>query len=488
MKTIFVSTAIPYVNSKPHIGHALEYVQTDCYTRFQKLLKNEIIFVTGSDENALKNVQAAEKAGVSTEELCKTNSQAFKDFKELLNINYDVFLRTTDKNHFAGAKKFWKLCEKDIYKKKYKGLYCVGCEAFYTEDELTGGLCPEHKTKPVLVEEENYFFKLSNYEKQIKELIESDKIRIYPQTKKNEVLGFINQGLQDFSISRSVKRAHGWGVPVPGDDTQIMYVWFDALLTYINAIGFYEYGADRPGGLSLQQKNTNTLFDKYWLSADERCHVIGKGILRFHAVYWIGMLLSAKLQLPTKEFVHGYLTINGEKISKTIGNVISPDDVVKKYGIDATRYYLLREIPSFSDGDFSYSRFNELYNSDLANNLGNLVSRLARLSSNINYVHQEQKEQQLYSEVTNHLEDYRFDEALKFIINECTKLNKFIDEKTPWKMEEKELTAFLPIALSQLFQIAFNLAPFLPETTEKIQTLFTNEVKLPIAPLFARLK
>ncbi len=472
MKTIFISTAIPYVNAAPHIGHALEYVQTDAYVRFQKLLGNDIIFVTGSDENSLKNVQAAEKAGVSTEQLCKTNAATFANFKNLLNTDFDVFFRTTDKNHFAGAQKMWKLCEKDIYKKKYRGLYCVGCESFYTENELVNGLCPEHKTRPEIVEEENYFFKLSNYEAQIKDLIESDKIKIYPTYRKNEVLGFIKQGLQDFSISRSVKRAHGWGVPVPNDPNQIMYVWFDALMTYINAIGFYNHSEN---------------YIKYWENAAERIHVIGKGILRFHAVYWIGMLLSAGLPLPTKEFVHGYLTINGEKISKSIGNVISPDDVVAKYSQDATRYYFLREIPPFSDGDFSYSRFNELYNADLANNLGNLVSRLARLASNINYVHRHNSEYELYPNVEKSLEEYRFDEALKFIFSEITKLNKFIDKKTPWKLAENELKEFLQIAVEQLLLIAWNLQPFLPKTADKIKVIFTNPMKQSVPPLFKRI-
>ncbi len=476
-KTIFISTAIPYVNAAPHIGHALEYVQTDCYARFQKLIGNDIIFVTGSDENSLKNVQAAEKAGIKTEELCQKNAQKFADFKKLLNISFDVFLRTTEKNHFKGCQKFWQLCQKDIYKKKYRGLYCVGCEAFFTENELENGLCPEHKKKPEIVEEENYFFRLSNYEKQIKELIENDKIKIYPPSRKNEVLGFIKQGLEDFSISRSVKRAHNWGVPVPGDPTQIMYVWFDALLTYINAIGFYDWNGTDTGVCP---------YNKYWEHSNERVHVIGKGILRFHAVYWIGMLLSAGLPRPTKEFVHGYLTINGEKISKSIGNVISPNDVVAKYGCDANRYYLLREIPPFADGDFSYSRFNEVYNSDLANNLGNLVSRLAKLSSNINYVHSLKEEYFFYPDVINHLGNYRFDESLKYIFLEISKLNKFIDQETPWKLEEKELKDFLIEAVEQLLSISFNLEPFLTETSVKIRTLFTNQIKLPIVPLFKR--
>lgn len=477
MKTIFISTAIPYVNAAPHIGHALEYVQTDCYSRFQKSIGNDIIFVTGSDENSLKNVQAAESAGITTEELCKKNADAFANFKKLLNISFDVFLRTTDKNHILGAQKFWRLCEKDIYKKRYRGRYCVGCEAFYTEDELTDGVCPEHKTKPEIVEEENYFFKLSKYKKQIKDLIEKDKIKIFPQSRKNEVLGFIDKGLLDFSISRSVKRAHNWGVPVPEDSTQIMYVWFDALLTYINALGFYN---------AVRTNREVCPYEKYWQNADKRIHVIGKGILRFHAVYWIGMLLSAGLPLPTKEFVHGYLTINKEKISKSVGNVISPVDVVAKYGCDATRYYLLREIPPFSDGDFSYSRFKELYNSDLANNLGNLVSRLAKLSSNINYTHTSRDEYILFPEVTNYLENYRFDEALKFIFSEITELNKFIDKNEPWKLQEKMLKEFLQKAVEQLSEISYNLQPFMPETSKRIINLFNKKIQLPIAPLFSR--
>jgi methionyl-tRNA synthetase len=473
MKTIFIGTACPYVNSSPHIGHALEYVQADCYSRFQRLIGNNVFFCAGSDENSLKNVLIAEKLKIDPEELCRQNAKKFENFKTLLNVSFDIFWRTTNNKHFEGAQKIWKLCEKDIYKKKYKGLYCVGCEAFYTQDELVEGLCPEHKKAPVIIEEENYFFKLSSYENQIRKLIENNNLALFPSTRKNEMLSFVRQGLQDFSISRSVERAHGWGVPVPDDDKQIMYVWFDALIYYITALGFSDNAEN---------------FQKFWKKSDERVQIIGKGIARFHAVYWVGMLLSAGLPVPTKEFIHGYVTINKEKISKSIGNVISPEDVVKKYGIDATRYYLLREIPSFSDGDFSYSRFEELYNSDLANNLGNLVSRLARLASNIKYVHQVSHEYISYSELVDYLENYRFDEGLKFIFLEITKLNKFIDEKTPWKLQEKDLREFLKLAIEQLLLISFNLKPFMPETADKIQSLLTHEIKLPIMPLFARLK
>lgn len=473
-KTIFIGTACPYVNAEPHIGHALEYVQADCYSRFQRLTGNSVFFCAGSDENSLKNVLVAEKLKIKTEKLCRQNAEKFENFKTLLNISFDIFWRTTNKKHFEGAQKIWKLCEKDIYKKKYRGLYCVGCEAFYTEDELVEGLCPEHKTKPEIIEEENYFFRLSTYEKQIKELIENDKILILPDYRKNEVLSFINQGLQDFSISRSVDRAHGWGVPVPNDPTQIMYVWFDALTYYITALGFND---------NLEN------YQQFWEKSDERIQIIGKGIARFHAIYWVAMLSSAGLSIPTKEFIHGYVTINKEKISKSIGNVISPENVVVKYGVDATRYYLLREIPAYSDGDFSDSRFKELYNADLANNLGNLVSRLAKLSANINYVHNINTfDNKFYPEVKNQLNSFRFDEALKFIFQKITELNKFTDEKTPWKLQEKELKEFLQEAIKQLLLIAFNLKPFMPETSSKIKSLFTNEITSPISPLFRRTK
>lgn len=472
MKRISISTAIPYVNAAPHIGHALEYVQTDCYARFQRLIGNEIFFVTGSDENSLKNVQAAEKANLEILNFCGKNANRFADFKNLLNISFDIFWRTTNENHFIGSQNFWKLCQKDIYKKKYRGIYCVGCEAFFTEDELVDGLCPEHKTSPQIIEEENYFFNLKRYEQQIKSIITNDEIKIFPQERKNEVLSFINRGLEDFSISRSTARAHGWGVPVPDDPSQIMYVWFDALLTYINALGFY---------------NQNKTYQQFWQKADERIHVLGKGITRFHAVYWVGMLLSAGLPLPTREFIHGYLTINREKISKTLGNVISPKDVVNRFGTDAFRYYLLREIPSFADGDFSYSRFYELYNSDLANNLGNLVSRVAKISLNNKYHYQEDCVQKFYPEVIKEIEEFRFDVALRIIQTHITSLNKQLDENTPWKMSLHQIQLFLPKISSEILRLAFNLAPFMPETALKIRSVFlTNNYE--VLPLFQRLK
>ena len=366
MKRLYLTTAIPYVNASPHIGFSLEVVQADAIARFWRLLGYDVFFSSGTDENSLKNVQAAEAVKVDINDWVGEYAKQFESLKGALNISWDVFNRTSEKHHFLGAQKIWGLCKKeDIYKKKYRGLYCVGCEAFYTKDEIVDGKCIDGHTNIEEVEEENYFFKLSNYQKFLEDLIASDKLKIVPNTRKNEVLSFVKQGLEDFSISRSHERAHGWGVPVPGDESQVMYVWFDALTTYLTALG---YGKD------------DALFKKYWEENSNRVHVIGKGIIRFHAVYWPAMLKSAGIKLPTEEFVHGYLTIEGQKISKTLGNTFDPFDLVEKFGTEAVRYYLLREIPAWGDGDFSIKRFKDLYNGELANGLGNLVARVAKLA------------------------------------------------------------------------------------------------------------
>ena len=299
-KKFYITTAIPYVNAAPHIGFALEAVQADVITRYYRQKGVNTLLLTGADENSLKNVKAAEEAGISTQELCDLHAKEFADLKNILNFSYDKFFRSSNKEqHWSGVQKLWNLCKDKIFKKTYKGLYCVGCEVFYTENELIEDRCPEHKIKLEEVNEENYFFKLSDYKNTLKSLIESDKLKIVPEERKNEALGFINQGLEDFSISRSVKRAKGWGVPVPNDSSQIMYVWFDALGIYLTGIG---YGTDEK------------TFNKWW-PAD--IHLIGKGILRFHAVYWPAILLASGLPLPKSIYVHGYLTVEGEKISKS---------------------------------------------------------------------------------------------------------------------------------------------------------------------------
>lgn len=363
----YVTTAIPYVNARPHIGFALEIVLTDALARYHRLAGQRVWFLTGTDENSLKNVQAAEKEGIPTQELVDRNAAQFAGLREPLDLSFDQFIRTsTDPAHLAGVWKLWRAAAArgDIYKRSYHGLYCVGCEQFYTEAELVDGLCPEHLTRPEVVEEENYFFRLSNYQDRLLELIESDQLRIEPRTRRNEVLSFIRMGLADFSISRSVARAHGWGVPVPDDPGQVMYVWFDALGNYITALG---YADDGPR------------YEEFWVHNPNRVHVIGKGIIRFHAVYWPAMLLSAGVPLPSTIFVHGYVTVSGEKISKSLGNVIDPVELVSKYGTDTVRYYLLREIPATEDGDFTLERFIRARNNDLADQLGNLLNRVVSM-------------------------------------------------------------------------------------------------------------
>ncbi len=472
MKTnkYFISTAIAYTNADPHIGFALELIQADALARYQRLLEKDIFFVTGTDENALKNVQSAEKAGIEVNKFVEKGAERFRKLTEALNISKNDFIRTTEVRHIKGAQKFWKACRQDdIYKKKYKGLYCVGCEEFKTQKDLINGLCPEHKVKPEVVEEENYFFKLSKYQGQLLKLIESGELKITPGSRKNEILEFIRGGLEDFSISRSKERAKNWGISVPGDDSQIMYVWFDALTNYINALG---YG------------DSDARFKEYWENG-RVVHLVGKGITRFHAIYWPAMLLSAGLALPKEIIVHGYVTVDGEKISKSIGNVVDPFSVVEKYGTDVVRYFLLREIPSGEDGDFSYKKLEERYSGDLANGLGNLVQRTitlidTKLNGELIYkydlVEKEVKEktEAIFKNYTENIDSFLLHEALGRTWDLIGYANKYIDDKKPWaavKHDEAEFLATMNNVVFILYNIAWMLVPFLPEIADKIFTI-----------------
>ncbi len=472
-KKIYITTSIPYVNAPPHIGHALEFVQADCLARFYRATGYDVYFSSGADENSLKNVQSAEAEGIPVQELVDKYAKTFSDLRDSLNLTFDVFNRTSAKDHFRGAQKLWSLCRsEDIYKKKYRGLYCVGCEQFYSTDELVDGKCPEHLTVPEKVEEENYFFKLSNYQKYLEDLVESDELKIVPPTRRNEVLSFIKSGLSDFSISRSRERARGWGVPVPGNDSQVMYVWFDALTTYLTALGF--------------GSGNEKLFEKYWKDDSNRLHVIGKGIIRFHAVYWIAMLKSAGIDLPTAEFVHGYVTVNGQKISKSLRNIVDPFDLVHDFGVEAVRFYLLREIPAWGDGDFSQTRFKDLYNGELANGLGNLVARVARLATDIKLNLPDKKNYTFKKAVADSLKNFRFDQAIFAIWEEISKLDKLINEQKPWELSGGDLKRVIsPIAV-QIREIAFNLSPFMPGTSATILAQFTGNVTQ-AKPLFPRI-
>jgi methionyl-tRNA synthetase len=461
-KKFYITTAIDYVNASPHLGHALEKIQADVIARCFRNFKREVLFLTGTDENSLKNVRAAENEGISTQELVDRNAKRFYQLKEALNLSFDDFIRTTESRHIKGAQKLWLACKKDIYKKTYRGLYCVGCEEYYKEEELVNGLCPEHKTKPELVEEENYFFRLSKYQNQLIKIIEKDKIKIIPETRKTEILTFLRRGLEDICISRSAKRARGWGIDVPGDPSQKVWVWFDALSNYINAVGY----------------GTNQKRFKKWWPAD--IHVIGKGISRFHCVYWPAILISAKLSLPKSIFIHGYITVAGQKMSKSLRNVIDPFELVEKYGTDAVRYFLLRESSPFEDLDFTFEKFEKRYNSDLAAGLGNLTARvitLAQRSKILPFSEKKLKKKDLKIKMAiektlrkykKAMEEFKFNEALASVWDLISLCDGYIQEKRPWEKKEKqkEIISNLLFSLSQISQF---LGPFLPQTAEKIK-------------------
>ena len=477
----YITNAIPYVNAKPHIGHAMEFVQSDTIARLHKQMGEDVLLLCGADENALKNVQAAEQEKITIQELVDRNSRLFEDLAKKLNVKFDIFQRGSSEKHHNPSQKLWELCYKngDIYKNQYKGLYCIGCELFYEKDELNEKReCFEHPGKKLEeVSEENYFFKLSKYQKEIEEILKSNRIRIVPQNRENEALSFVKKGLKDISISRSNKRARNWGVRVPNDPDQKMYVWFDALNIYQSGIGF---GWD------------DAKYKKWW-PAD--LHVIGKGILRFHAIYWPAFLLSAGLSLPKSIFVHEYITVNGQKMSKTLGNVIDPIELVNKYGSDPLRYYFLRYISPFADGDFSHEKFKKIYNADLANGLGNLIARVAKLCENSSYVQMGSQ-----SRVSGHLisiegysdsiSQFRFNDALSFIWKKIAALDKFINDEKPWDLQkerDRRLKSVLAHSIDQIQEIAALLEPFLPETSQKIEEQFKDPQVKSGEPLFPRI-
>ncbi|MDO8655426.1 MAG: methionine--tRNA ligase [bacterium] len=454
----YISTSIPYVNAPGHIGHALEFVQADALARWHRQKEQDVFFLTGTDEHGAKIVKAASQQNLPPQQFVDGTAEKFRELARALNISNDDFLRTTDqKRHWPSVEAVWKqLREKgDLYEKEYEGLYCVGCEAFITLKDLADGKCKIHLTEPERIKERNWFFRLSKYESQIREALEKDVLRIVPETRKREMLSFVSEGLQDVSFSRPRKDL-AWGIPVPGDDTQTIYVWADALVNYISVLGY-------PNGEK---------FKKYW-PAD--IHVVGKDILRFHATIWPGILLALDLALPHTIFVHGFINVGGKKMSKSLGNVVDPLHLIDQYGTDAVRYFLLREIPSAEDGDFTEEKFQERYNADLAAGLGNLAARVLKMAQNAGVPHAEKTTntdiQELIGktrkDVEEALTEFRFNAALESIWGVIHSCDRLIEQKRPWEESagQKETIVALLFALSFLGEI---LGPFLPETSEKL--------------------
>ena len=482
MKKILITTPIYYVNDKPHVGHAYTTLAADVLSRFFRLQKKEIFFLTGTDEHGAKITESAKELKITPKELCDKNSKLFKEAWANLNIEYNHFIRTTDKKHEETVIKFLnKLKEKNaVYEKEYQGLYCTGCEKFLIERELEDGLCPDHKTKPEKISEKNYFFRLKEYLKQIENLIKKDELKIKPDYAKKETLGLFRQGLDDFSISRQKVK---WGIDLPFDKNQTIYVWVDALLNYFTG-------------------DASEKFKDYWKNGTI-IHLLAKDILKFHAVYWPAMLLAAGEKVPNQEFIHGFFTINGQKMSKTLGNIIDPNNVVEKFGVDGARYLLLSQFPFGQDGDVQESRFVEKYNADLANGLGNLVARVLTLttkfqipkaksstfakasadrqvSNNI-----EEKIKKTKENYEKSMQEFKLYETLEEIWKLISFCDEYIQENKPWeliKTDEKKTKEVLSNLLCCIFEIANLIEPFLPETSEKIKKQLKSGKSQPLFP------
>lgn len=459
----FATTPIYYVNDIPHIGHTYTTVAADVITRYYKQKGYDTRLLTGTDEHGAKIAEAAKRHGKEPKEYADEISEKFKEAWKILNIDYTRFIRTTDKDHIKVAQDFLqKLYDRgaiDLKPRLYKGLYCVGHEKFMSKDELVEGLCPDHQTKPIEHSEENYYFKLSSYQKELEEIISSDRIKIKPAARKNEILGKIKQGLEDISISRANLE---WGIQLPFDNSHTSYVWIEALINY------YTYGSQ----------------NGVW-PAD--LHLVGRDIVWFHSIIWPAMLLAIGEKLPKEIFGHGFFTINGQKMSKTIGNVIHPNDLVKKYGVDGTRYVLLASFPFGEDGDFSWEVLDRMYNADLANGLGNLVARVARLCEQNSIIcSNDTNHQSIEENVEKYLLEYKFNEALSSIWAKITEADKKVNEEKPWELSGEEAKEVLEDLVKRIQQIAFNLQPFLPQTSEKILKQFSGEIKSQ-APLFPRI-
>lgn len=474
MRPFYITSTLPYTNSDPHIGFALEIIQADVIARYHKLLEEEVFFNTGTDEHGMKIYRAALEKNKSPQEFVDEYSSRFAKLKGALNLSFNNFIRTTAPHHIRAAQEFWKRCfsSGDIYKKNYKIKYCVGCELEKTESDLSDSCCPIHPNLKIEeIEEENYFFRFSKYEKKLLSFYKENPNFVVPDHKFNEIKRFVERGLNDFSVSR-LKSKMSWGVPVPGDPEHIMFVWFDALVSYISTLGWPD--------------NINN-FNAFWPGVQ----IAGKDNLRQQTAIWQAMLMSAGLPNSKQVLIHGFVTIDGQKISKSLGNVVDPFAVAEKYGIDPLRYFLLREIPSGEDGDFSFKKLEERYKADLADGLGNLVQRVLTLIENgllgeLDYLERfESKEVvelvgKIEKEYKKSIDEFKLHEALGKVFELVGFANSYINQHKPWELVKDNPEHFLEIMINAaklILKTAFLIYPFLPETSEKILASFNLSLK-----------
>ena len=469
-KKLYITTAIPYANGAPHIGNALDYLIADIWARHQRQKGNEVRFQAGTDEHGNKIAQKAQENGLSPQEYVDQTVQNFKTLMDKMNTSYTDFVRTTDGHHIGASQYIWTQLQPYIYKGSYEGWYCQGCEAFYTEKEVAeqGGICRDHKTPFERLSEENYYLRISEFTEKIIEAIQSDKMKIVPEFRKKEFLKFLENGLEDVSISRPKKNL-SWGVPVPSEPSQVMYVWIDALANYLSVIGY----PDR-----------HDEWVEFWPA---NVQVIGKDILRFHAGIWPAMLLGLGLPLPKQLLVHGHISSGGMKMSKSVGNVVDPNEIIDNYGLDAFRYYFSRHIPTLDDGDFTWEKFEKAYNNELGNDLGNLISRVANMikryqSGVIGDIPGDEFDLHNYE---NHMKNLEFNKAMDEVWVLVRAHNQYIENVKPWEIaklakeskdEENHLAEVLAHSAGGILQIAKMLEPFMPETAEKINTIFASGV------------
>lgn len=471
MSKVYICTAIPYVNGNPHIGHAMDYLLADTYARYHRLKGDEVRFQVGTDEHGNKVFSTAQKNHIPVEEYVQENSDKFREFIKRLNISYTDFVRTTDPEHVRSVQEVWKKLEPHIYSAEYDGWYCEGCERFVTQKEYeeNEGCCPDHQKPYQKLSEHNYYLRISDFKERIRSAIESGEMRITPEFRKQEMLRLLEDA-PDISISRPRKQLT-WGVPVPGDDDQVMYVWVDALSNYISVLGY-------PDSDDMKE---------FWPAAAQ---FVGKDILRFHAITWPAILLGIGLDLPKNLVVHGHVLSNGQKMSKSLGNVIDPMEVLNRKGLPAFRYFFLRHIDSFADSDFTNEKFENAYNNELANDLGNLVQRLATLCKK-NDVAGVQSELKLTPEFCALMDKFEFSKALDLVWGKIQQLNKQIDEQKPWELakngESERVQEVLQDLERGLVDTAQLLTVFLPETAQQIIDIFTAKAVVPPArPLFPK--